>query len=233
MGSGSVAHRTTSAWPYPLTSSARSLVSPNVSPGAQPVTFYSVLMSAKIPELGAYTRYTAPASKLGRFSTAEDETSMQKLLLARRLIEAGVRCVSVSFSDFDTHSNNFPRLRQLLPILDHGLHALLTDLTERDLIDDVSIVAWGEFGRTPKINSSAGRDHWPRVGMALLGGGGMRTGQVLGATDRTASVATNRPVSYGDVLATIYHQLGIDPAHTTLIDPSGRPQRIVQGELLR
>jgi hypothetical protein len=176
-------------------------------------------------------RYTAPAPSLTRFTTAEDENSMRKLLLARRLVEAGVRCVSVSFSDFDTHSNNFQRMRQMLPILDHGLHALLTDLEERGMLNDVSIVVWGEFGRTPKINDKVGRDHWPRVGMALLAGGGMRVGQVIGATDRTASNAISRPVTYSDILATLYHQLGIDPVHTTIVDPSGRPQYLVdQGQ---
>lgn len=179
-------------------------------------------------------RYTAPQSSLQKFTTAEDENSMRKLLLARRLIEAGVRCVSVSFSDFDTHSNNFGRMRQMLPILDHGLYTLITDLTERRMIDDVSIVVWGEFGRTPKINQNGGRDHWPRVGMAMLAGGGMRVGQVIGATDRTASTATSRPVTYQEVLATLYHRLGIDTTQTTLIDPAGRPQYVLdQGRPIR
>src|SRR5207253_8394282 len=91
-----------------------------------------------------------------RFYTAEDGSAARKLLLARRLVEAGVRCVSVSFSDFDTHSKNFPRMRQLLPIVDHALHALVTDLDERGMLGDVSIVVWGEFGRTPKINADSG-----------------------------------------------------------------------------
>src|SRR5262249_23735857 len=101
-----------------------------------------------------------------RFYTSEDPASARQLLLARGLVEAGVRCASVSLSDFDTHSKTFPRVRQLLPILDQGLHALVTDLEERDLLDDVSIVVWGEFGRTPKINKDGGRDHWPAVGPA-------------------------------------------------------------------
>lgn len=171
--------------------------------------------------------YTAPATNLERFTTAEDEFSMRKLLLARRLVEAGVRCVSVSFSDFDTHSDNFGRMRHMLPILDHGLHALITDLEQRGMLDDVSIVLWGEFGRTPKVNSKGGRDHWPAVGMAMLAGGGMKTGQVIGATDRTASSATSRPVHYQDVMATLYHRLGIDPSRTTMIDPTGRPQYLL------
>ncbi|MGH7128025.1 MAG: DUF1501 domain-containing protein [Planctomycetaceae bacterium] len=173
-------------------------------------------------------RYTAPADPDAyQFYTSEGPASPRKLLLARRLIEAGVRCVSVSISDFDTHSKNFPRMRQLMPIVDHGLHALLTDLEERGMLDDVSIVAWGEFGRTPTVNSKGGRDHWPRVGPALLAGGGMRTGQVIGSTDRTASEATSRPVHYQDVFATLYRNLGIDALQTTITDPHGRPQYLL------
>jgi hypothetical protein len=188
--------------------------------------FAEALDLARVPA-AELARYTAPASSLARFTTAEDENSMRKLLLARRLIEAGVRCVSVSFSDFDTHSNNFNRMRQMLPILDHGLSTLIADLDERRMLEDVSIVVWGEFGRTPKINNSAGRDHWPRVGMAMLAGGGMRVGQVIGATDRTASAATSRPVTYQDVLATLYNRLGIDSSRVTLVDPAGRPQYLL------
>lgn len=181
-------------------------------------------------------RYTVPGdSSLEAVGTSEGPNWPQKLLLARRLIEAGVRCISLSFSDFDTHSANFARCRRLLPILDHGLATFLSDLTERGMIDDVSIVAWGEFGRTPKINSSnAGRDHWPAVGMALLAGGGMRTGQVIGQTDRQAGVAVSRPVSYQDVFATLYHRLGIDLTAARLTDPSGRPQMLIDaGQPLR
>lgn len=172
-------------------------------------------------------RYVAPPSTVSRFATAENEQAMKKLLLARRLVEAGVRCVSVSFSDFDTHSSNFQRMRHMLPILDNGLRALISDLEERGMLDDVTIIAWGEFGRTPKVNKKGGRDHWPAVGMAMLAGGGMRCGQVIGATDRTASTATERPVGYQDIMATLYRNLGIDGNTTTLIDPSGRPQYLV------
>jgi Protein of unknown function (DUF1501) len=174
-------------------------------------------------------RYTAPANRAGKkFYTAEDGISVRKLLLARRLIEAGVRCVSVSFSDFDTHSDNFPRMRNLLPIIDHGLHALVTDLADRGMLDDVSIVVWGEFGRTPRINpKSGGRDHWPAVGPALLAGGRMKVGQVIGVTDRHAGTVRSRPVHYQEVFATLYHNLGIDPATTTIPDPNGRPQHLL------
>jgi len=174
-------------------------------------------------------RYTPDGAAIpGRHVTSDEPKAAQKLLLARRLIEAGVRCVSVTFSDFDTHSANFPRMRQMLPIVDHALHALVTDLEERGMLDDVSIVVWGEFGRTPKVNSKGGRDHWPRVGMAMLAGGGMNTGQVIGSTDSTASTAVSRPVSYQEVMATLYHRLGIDPGAATIKDPQGRPQYLLE-----
>jgi uncharacterized protein (DUF1501 family) len=180
-------------------------------------------------------RYTPSGASAGeRFYTSEDATSARKLLLARRLVEAGVRCVSVSFSDFDTHARNFPRMRQLLPIVDHALHALVTDLEERGMLQDVSVVVWGEFGRTPRINKDGGRDHWPAVGPALLAGGGMKVGQVIGSTDRHAGAVVSRPVSYQDVFATLYHNLGIDPDATTLIDPNRRPQHLLdQGQPIR
>jgi uncharacterized protein (DUF1501 family) len=121
----------------------------------------------------------------------------------------------------------------MLPILDIGLHALVHDLEERGMLDDVTIVLWGEFGRTPKINKNGGRDHWPRVGPAMIVGGGTRGGQVIGATDRTAGSATTRPVTYQEVLATLYRNLGIDATRTTVIDPTGRPHYLVsEGEPL-
>jgi uncharacterized protein (DUF1501 family) len=136
---------------------------------------------------------------------------------------------------FDTHSNNFGRMRQLLPIVDHGLSALVADLEQRGLLDDVLIVAWGEFGRTPRIDpNSAGRHHWPQAGPALLAGGGLRVGQVIGATDREAGVVIDRPVTYKDIVATLYRHLGIDAHRTTVTDPQGRPQHLLdEGEALR
>src|SRR5262249_38445997 len=180
-------------------------------------------------------RYTASsAADAGRFYTSEGAGSVRKLLLARRLVEAGVRCVSVSFSDFDTHAKNFPRMRQLLPIIDHGLPGLVTDLEERGLLGDVWVVVWGEFGRTPRVNKAGGRDHWPAVSPALLAGGGMKVGQVLGVTDRHAGAVRSRPVHFQDVFATLYRNLGIDPETTTLADPNGRPQHLLeQGRPIR
>jgi uncharacterized protein (DUF1501 family) len=181
-------------------------------------------------------RYTLKGAGSEPPSTTSDRPiATQKFLLARRLVEAGVRCVSISLSDFDTHSNNFPRLKKLLPILDHGLTTLIADLEERGMLDDVSIVAWGEFGRTPKVNpNNGGRDHWPAIGMALMAGGGIRTGQVIGETDRYAAAAISRPVHYQDIFATLYHNLGINARAVTLPDTTGRPQYLLdQGEVIR
>ena len=159
--------------------------------------------------------------------TSDDAKAAKKLLLARRLVEAGVRCVSVSFSDFDTHSKNFPRMRSLMPMVDHALHALITDLQQRGMFENVVVVVWGEFGRTPRINKEGGRDHWPEVGPAMLFGGGIQGGRIVGATDRLGASVTSRPVTYQEIFATVYHCLGIDVARTTLIDPTGRPQHLL------
>lgn len=168
-------------------------------------------------------------------TTSDGPGATRKFLLARKLIEAGVRCVSLSLSDFDTHSDNFPRLRGLLPILDRGLSALVEDLDERGLLDNTLIVVWGEFGRTPRVDTkSGGRHHWPQVGPALLAGGGLRTGQVIGETDRDAGAVRSRPVHYKDVFATLYRHVRIDPHQTTLLDPHGRPQHLLDsGEVPR
>ncbi|HZL91749.1 MAG TPA: DUF1501 domain-containing protein [Pirellulaceae bacterium] len=182
------------------------------------------------------SRYALATSASGPASTTSDDAgATKKFLLARRLIEAGVRCVSISISDFDTHSSNFPRMKRVLPIVDHGLGTLIEELDERGMLGDVSIVAWGEFGRTPTIDAkSGGRHHWPAVGPALLAGGGMRGGQVIGETDRYGRTAVSRPVHYKDVFATLYHNLGLPARQTTVTDPSGRPQYLLDaGEVIR
>jgi hypothetical protein len=152
---------------------------------------------------------------------------MEHFLVARRLVEAGARCVTLAFSRWDHHGDNFGALRQDLPLLDQGLSALLDDLHGRGLEKDVSVVVWGEFGRTPTINKDAGRDHWPRVCFSLLAGGGMKTGQVIGATDRLGGEASERPVQFGEVFSTLYHNLGIDTSRVTIPDFTGRPQFLV------
>jgi hypothetical protein len=156
---------------------------------------------------------------------------MEHFLIARRLVEAGARCVTLAFSRWDHHGDNFGALRQDLPLLDQGLSALIEDLHARGLEKDVSVVVWGEFGRTPTINKDAGRDHWPRVSCALMAGGGMKMGQVIGKTDRLGGEATERPVQFGEVFATLYHNLGLDPNRTTIPDLTGRPQYLVDGHL--
>jgi hypothetical protein len=154
--------------------------------------------------------------------------NLEHFLIARRLVEAGARCVTLNFGRWDFHAQNFSEFKNTHgPQFDQGMSALVADLHERGLDKDVSVVAWGEFGRTPVINKDAGRDHWPQVGCALLAGGGMRMGQVIGATDRLGGLPVERPVHFGEVLATLYHQLGIDPNAVTLRDLAGRPQYLV------
>jgi hypothetical protein len=151
---------------------------------------------------------------------------MDHFLMARRLVEAGARVVTISFGRWDTHSQNFSSNRSRIPKLDVALSTLVTDLYDRGLDRDVSVVVWGEFGRTPRINKNAGRDHWPAVNFALLAGGGMRTGQVIGSTDKVAAYVRDRPVSFQNVFATLYHNLGIDPA-SVVADRNGRPMYLL------
>jgi hypothetical protein len=160
-------------------------------------------------------------------------TVNEHLLMARRLVEAGVRVVTLSYGRWDSHSKNFDLVRDHGGKLDQGLSALIEDLYNRGLQDDVTVIAWGEFGRTPRINNNAGRDHWPQVSCALLAGGGMRTGQVIGATNRLGEYAVQRPVHFQEIFATLYHNLGINPASTTLRDPTGRPQYLVEQPVIQ
>lgn len=151
----------------------------------------------------------------------------RNFLTARRLVEAGVRVVTFNWGGWDTHGQNFTQLRKQLPKLDIAMSALLDDLRQRGLEQDVTVVMWGEFGRTPRVNNNAGRDHWPRLAMCFLAGGGMRTGQVIGSSTRYAESAQDRPVHLQEVFATLYHNLGIDVQRTSIIDPNGRPQYLV------
>ena len=163
--------------------------------------------------------------------------SGQNFLVARRLVEAGVRCVSLGYGGWDTHGNNFTTMRNQLPPLDRALRVLIEDLDSRGMLDDTIIMMSGEFGRTPRINGNAGRDHWPAAGFFFLGGGGMRHGQVIGSTTANGERPLDRPVKLQNVFSTIYRQLGIDTSSTTLTDPNGRPQYLVDhrdvlGELI-
>jgi hypothetical protein len=155
---------------------------------------------------------------------------IRNLCIARRLVEAGARVVTLNFSRWDWHGpdgKNFEESRRNMPLLDQGVSALVGDLKARGLDQDVSVVVWGEFGRTPRINNTAGRDHWPQLSCALLAGGGMRTGQVIGASDRQGGFPARRPVKFQEIFATLYHNIGLNPAETRVFDPNGRPQYLV------
>jgi hypothetical protein len=158
-------------------------------------------------------------------------TANDQFLMARRLIEAGVRVVTLTFGRWDSHGQNFKLVRDHGGKLDQCLSALIEDLDVRGMLNDVTVVVWGEFGRTPRINKEAGRDHWPQVSCALLAGGGMRTGQVIGSTNRLGEYAVGRPVSFPEIFATLYHNLGLNGA--TVADPTGRPQHLSDAEPLR
>jgi hypothetical protein len=194
---------------------------------------FDVLTSSKLVEaLDVSKEPQAVLDRYGRGSPKHlgDGAPMwnDQLLMARRLVEAGARCVTVAYGFWDTHGGNFRTLRSRLPLFDQGISALIEDIYARGLDRDVSVVVWGEFGRTPKINKDAGRDHWARVNGVLLAGGGMKTGQVIGSTDTVAAEAKDRPIHYLDVLATVYRNLGIDP-HAVVTDAFGRPMHILPG----
>jgi len=151
----------------------------------------------------------------------------QSCLMARRLVEAGVRCVTIDHSNWDTHDNNFVTLKdQLLPSLDAGLSALFRDLADRGLLDSTLVVVTGEFGRTPRINKNAGRDHWGPAFTVAVGGGGIKGGRVIGKSDARAERPAGDPHGPEDLSATICHLLGIDPEEEFLT-PEGRPVKIV------
>jgi hypothetical protein len=172
-----------------------------------------------------------PASVRDRYGR---DTFGASVLLARRLVEAGVTFVTVHTETkgpghWDTHENNFNMLQHLLlPFLDRALTSLLEDLSERGLLKSTLVVVTGDMGRSPRINAKAGRDHWPQCGFCLLAGGGVKEGLVYGTSDRTGSYPAEHPVSPGDLVATIYQQLGIDP-ETTVPDQFGRPMPITHG----
>jgi hypothetical protein len=160
-------------------------------------------------------------------------TVNDQLLIARRLVEAGVRCVTLTYGRWDSHGQNFNLVRDHGGKLDQCLSALIEDLDVRGMLGDVTVVAWGEFGRTPRINNGAGRDHWSPVSCCFMAGGGMRTGQAIGSTNRLGEYAVGRPVHPAEVIATIYHNMGIDVHTTMLTDPTGRPQHLIDRPALR
>ena len=200
----------------------------------------------------AYRLVTSPDAKRAFDLSAEPEavrqrygprTIGQSCLLARRLVERGVPFVTVNNPGWDTHQNQYTQLKEgftgakvpvgLIPSLDLALTALIDDLHERRLLDETLVVVMGEFGRTPKLNTLGGRDHWPRVFSALVAGGGVRGGQVIGSSDHVGESPSDRPVTPADLACTIYTLLGIDPKHV-LHTPDGRPVAVnADGQLIR
>jgi len=184
----------------------------------------------------AHTLITSPAARRAFDLDQEPDrvretygrnTLGQSCLLARRLVEAGVHFVTVTDGGWDTHQNNFTSLKtRLLPRLDRAYSALLQDLHDRGLLDNTLVVWFGDFGRTPKVNPSAGRDHWATSGVACMGGGGVRRGEVVGATNALGEVVVDSPVTPQDLAATIYTALGI-PLHTWYRAQDGRPIELV------
>lgn len=180
----------------------------------------------------AFEMITAPRTRDALDLSREDPRvrarygEATQFLTARRLIEAGVRCVTLSIGGWDTHSNNFGHLRGQLPTVDQAVATLVEDLHARGMDQDCSVVMWGEFGRTPRVNGSAGRDHWEPVMSALIAGGGLKMGHVIGSTNSRGEVAVDRPITVQQILATLYHGLGVDPA-TTLTSSSGRPMYLL------
>ena len=157
----------------------------------------------------------------------------QSCLLARRLVETGVRFVTVNSGGWDHHAKIFEGLDKKLPVFDQGFAALINDMDDRGLLKDTLVVCMGEFGRTPRINKDAGRDHWGHAGVMLFGGAGVHGGKIIGATDQTGSQVTDRPVKPADVCCTVYEALGIEP-RKMLNTPEGRPVHILDdGEMIK
>ena len=150
------------------------------------------------------------------------------MLLARRLVEAGVRLVNLTYGGWDMHDNIVAGFRNQMPAFDQAFHRLITDLEERGLLDKTLVMVSSEFGRTPKINGTAGRDHWPKVFSVVLAGGGIKPGLVYGSSNATASEPEENPVGIEDLFTTVYHTLGI-VADKELMAPGDRPIEIVDG----
>lgn len=156
----------------------------------------------------------------------------QRMLLARRLVEAGARFVTLSYGGWDHHQNITPQMRNLMPAFDQSFAALIADLDERGLLDETLVMVSSEFGRTPKINADAGRDHWSKVFSVVLAGGGVKRGAVVGSSGATANEPEETPITPEDLATTLYHQLGI-AAEKELMAPGDRPIEIVKGGLVR
>lgn len=189
----------------------------------------------------AYSLISSPAAREAFNIDAEDKglrdrygrnQAGQRMLMARRLVEAGVRFVTLTYGGWDMHNNIENSIKSQVPSLDQALAALLTDLSDRGLLDETLVCIASEFGRTPKINKTAGRDHWPKVFSVILAGGGVKGGQVFGSSNATASEPEENPLSVLDWATTIYHTMGI-VADKELMAPGDRPIEIVDGGKVR
>jgi hypothetical protein len=184
----------------------------------------------------AFSLMRSPNLKAFDISSEKDETRKlygsspfgRACLMARRLVESGVRFVEVTLADWDTHADNFNRSKGLMEQLDPGMSGLLTDLARRRMLDETLVIWMGEFGRTPRVNGGNGRDHWTRAFCAALAGGGLAGGRVLGRTNALGTETQERPVSVQDLFATVYGQLGVDPTKKYMT-PAGRPVKILEG----
>ncbi len=184
----------------------------------------------------AWKAFRLDDEKPGTVARYGDNRFGRSCLVARRLVEAGVGCVTVPWTfkqseqNFDTHDKHFPKMKdKLLPVIDRAMAALLDDLSDRGLFD-TTLVAWtGEFGRTPKVNGGGGRDHWGRVYSTVLAGGGVKGGQVIGRSTADGGLPADDPVHVSDFFASMYHALGYTSA-SAVTDVSGRPHHFVQGQ---
>jgi hypothetical protein len=206
---------------------------------------FGLLTSSRVADALDLSR--EPMKVVERYGTGNPKVFMdgngaprvpQSLLMARRLVEAGVRVVTLNYSKWDWHGGKnaegradnsiFLREAEDFPVFDKCVSALVEDLHDRGLDKDCTVVIMGEFGRTPKISAQVGRDHWPNVNCVLMAGGGMTTGQVIGSTDKIAGEAASRPVTFDELYATLYHNLGIEADKVTIPDLTGRPQYLVE-----
>jgi hypothetical protein len=186
---------------------------------------------------GAYSLISSPKAR-DAFDIEREDAKLrdryglnqagQRLLMARRLVEAGVRMVTLTYGGWDMHNDVTPGMKRQMPSLDQGLATLLLDLEERGLLEKTLVMVSSEFGRTPKINQNRGRDHWPKVFSVMLAGGGINGGMIHGTSNATAAEPDLDPVGPGDLATTMYYQLGII-ADKELMAPGGRPIEIVDG----
>lgn len=202
---------------------------------------FEMLTSSRLVRALDYTKESPKTLELygkGSDQPAQDASPMwnEQFLIARRLVESGVRVVTIGFGSWDFHSPSSGWIAGMIQKLDQSLAALVQDLHDRGLDKDVTVGVWGDFGRSPKLGgymnnyaAVGGREHWPAVAFGIMAGGGMRTGQVIGATNRWGEYADDRPVHYRDAFATLYHNLGIDTNKVVLHDPEGRPYFLLPG----